>query len=111
MGRYHAEPISNSASASYVNISPSVLKSTSRPGRAEDRRPFVLIGFGAGSHRCLGKDLAILEMKILLGRLLRRHALELVDPDPVPKRGPDPNRPRAPVRIRYRRRGVAASPP
>ena len=79
------------------------------PERAEDRRhPFGLIGFGGGSHRCLGKDFAMVEMKLLLGALLQRHTLELVDRDPVRKPGPDPNRPRAPVRVRYRRRQPAA---
>src|SRR5205823_8019512 len=43
-----------------------------------------LIGFGGGTHRCLGVHFAYLEMKIVISLLLRRYELELVDPDPQP---------------------------
>ncbi|PSF33316.1 cytochrome P450 [Aphanothece hegewaldii CCALA 016] len=35
--------------------------------------PFALIGFGGGVHRCLGSELAQMEMKVFLSTLLRRY--------------------------------------
>ncbi len=44
------------------------------PPREEDtRHPFALIGFGGGTHKCLGRELASLEVKIILSILLRRY--------------------------------------
>jgi sterol 14-demethylase len=75
------------------------------PGREEDKRhPYGLIGFGKGTHRCIGEDLAMLEMKVVLSLLLQRFCLELRHPSPQRKPGPDPNRPKAPVMIGYDRR-------
>lgn len=75
------------------------------PQRAEDRKtPFSLIGFGGGMHSCLGKQFAYNEMKVILSLLLQRYKLELVDPDPKPESGPNPNWPKGPIMVRYRRR-------
>jgi retinoid hydroxylase len=52
------------------------------PGREEDRKhPFALIGFGGGTHLCLGKELAKLEMTILLSILLTQYDWK-ISPDP-----------------------------
>jgi retinoid hydroxylase len=52
------------------------------PGREEDRKhPFALIGFGGGTHLCLGKELAKLEMSLLLSILLAQYDWE-ISPNP-----------------------------
>jgi len=44
------------------------------PPREEDKKhPFALIGFGGGSHSCLGMEFAQMEMKIVLSTLLRHY--------------------------------------
>jgi cytochrome P450 len=41
------------------------------PPREEDKKhPFALIGFGGGAHKCLGYELAKMEIKIILSILL-----------------------------------------
>lgn len=37
--------------------------------------------FGGGSHVCIGRHLAILEMNKVLPQLFRRYEIELVNPD------------------------------
>ena len=44
------------------------------PTRSEDKKhPFALLGFGGGSHKCIGYELAQMKMKIILSTLLRRY--------------------------------------
>ncbi|MFS0519109.1 cytochrome P450 [Nostoc sp. UIC 10607] len=44
------------------------------PPREEDKKhPLALMGFGHGSHRCLGMEFAQMEMKIVLSTLLRHY--------------------------------------
>ena len=44
------------------------------PPRQEDKKhPFALIGFGGGAHKCLGYELAKMELKIILSILLRNY--------------------------------------
>jgi sterol 14-demethylase len=74
------------------------------PGRDEGRHPYGLIGFGKGTHRCIGENLAMLEMKVILSMLLQRFHLQLRHSGPERKPGPDPNRPKAPVMIGYEKR-------
>jgi len=51
------------------------------PPREEDKKhPLALMGFGHGSHRCLGMEFAQMEMKIVLSTLLR-HCDWTVKPD------------------------------
>ncbi len=78
-----------------------------RPDRYLDnpRAAQNLIGFGGGTHRCLGVHFAYLEMKVVLTLLLRRYHLELVDLDPQPVPGTKTKWPRSPCRVRYRLRG------
>ena len=77
------------------------------PERAEDRRPYSLIGFGGSTHRCLGVNFAYLEMKVILALLMRRYSLELVDRDPQPIAGAGTKWPERPCRVRYARRDLA----
>jgi cytochrome P450 len=42
--------------------------------REEDKKhPLALVGFGHGSHSCLGMEFAQMEMKIVLSTLLRHY--------------------------------------
>jgi retinoid hydroxylase len=42
------------------------------PPREEDKKdPYILFGFGAGAHRCIGMEFGKMEMKIFLAKLLR----------------------------------------
>ncbi|AUX27860.1 cytochrome P450 [Sorangium cellulosum] len=45
--------------------------------------PFEYIPFGGGARRCLGAAFALLEMKVVLGTLLRGHRLRLLRPERV----------------------------
>ncbi len=48
------------------------------PERAEDKKhPFALIGFGGGTHKCLGIHLAKMEMKIILSTILKNYDWEI----------------------------------
>ena len=77
------------------------------PGREEDKRPFAYISFGGGRHKCMGNAFAILQIKTIIAVLLNRYDFELAG-DSIETDfqglvlGPKP-----PIRIRYRRRGVA----
>jgi len=60
-----------------------------RPQRFIDRSysPFEYMPFGGGHRRCIGAAFASYEMAIVLGTLLKRFQLELIDSKPVvPKR-------------------------
>jgi sterol 14-demethylase len=75
------------------------------PWRAEERRkPFSLVNFGGGAHRCLGVHFAYNEMKVILSLLLQRFDMELAEPDPRPTFDQGIARPKAPTMIKYRRR-------
>ena len=56
-------------------------RSAARPARA-------YLPFGAGPHQCIGSGLALLEMRIILPRVVRRfHLRPLPDPPVVPRPG------------------------
>jgi sterol 14-demethylase len=75
------------------------------PPREEDRRtPYSLIGFGGGKHRCIGMAFAHQQIKVIWGLLLQRFNFELVDTDVAPDYATFVVGPRAPCRVRYRRR-------
>ncbi|GJD22351.1 hypothetical protein RIVM261_073070 [Rivularia sp. IAM M-261] len=43
-------------------------------GREEDKKvPFSLLGFGGGAHVCIGREFALLEIKVFLATLLRHY--------------------------------------
>jgi len=82
-------------------------------GREEDRQAFAWIPFGAGRHRCVGAAFALMQLKAIFSELLRQYAFDLAQP-------PDTYRNdhskmvvqlAQPCRLRYRRRGEAASAP
>jgi sterol 14-demethylase len=80
------------------------------PGREEDRRLFAWIPFGAGRHRCVGAAFAMIQLKAVLGALLRDYAFELAQP-PQSYRNDHAKmvvQLRQPCRVRYRRRAGAA---
>lgn len=52
------------------------------PREEHRKHPFALIGFGGGSHKCLGYDFAQMEMKITLFILLRYFDWKII-PDPA----------------------------
>jgi sterol 14-demethylase len=80
------------------------------PEREEDRRtPYALIGFGGGKHRCLGLAFAHQQVKVIWARILSRFEVEPVGTEPVPDYTTFVVGPRAPCRIRYRRRQPAAA--
>ena len=74
------------------------------PDRAEDKRPYSLIGFGGGIHRCSGVNFAKLEMKIIVAKLIQNYEIELLDKYPKAKPGQETKWPESPCRIRYKRR-------
>jgi sterol 14-demethylase len=71
------------------------------PSRDEDRQPFAMIGFSGGFYRCPGSGFGMAEMRIVLGTLLGRYALELVDPEPPAAFDLGVTRPASPCRVRY----------
>ncbi|RJQ79896.1 cytochrome P450 [Pseudonocardiaceae bacterium YIM PH 21723] len=74
------------------------------PGRFADRAELGrLIGFGGGTHRCLGTRFALVEMAVILTRLLHRYELTLETPDPRPVSGFSTKWPE-PTRVSYRLR-------
>ncbi|MER5346730.1 cytochrome P450 [Streptomyces mirabilis] len=64
----------------------------------------ALIGFGGGTHRCIGLHFAGLEMKVVLARLLTHFDMELIDGTPQPVQGFRAKWPASPCRVRYRRK-------
>jgi len=42
--------------------------------------PYSFIPFGGGQRICIGRHLALMEVKVILSRILRKYRLELVDP-------------------------------
>lgn len=74
------------------------------PERQEDKNKFHFISFGGGRHKCLGNAFALLQIKAIFARLLRRYEFELVgDPIEADFAGVVIG-PRSPVRVRYRLR-------
>ena len=39
--------------------------------------------FGAGPHKCIGMDFALMEMTMVIAFFVRKYHLEAVSPDPV----------------------------
>jgi retinoid hydroxylase len=52
------------------------------PREEHKKHPFALIGFGGGAHHCLGKELAKMEVSLLISHLVRDYNWKL---DPTPK--------------------------
>lgn len=82
------------------------------PPRDEHKRHVhALIGFGGGKHRCMGMHFAYMQVKAIWTVLLSRFEFELSSPFPSPDYGSWVTGPRAPCRIRYRRRAQDVETP
>jgi sterol 14-demethylase len=79
------------------------------PDRNEDQ-PYHIVGFGGAGHRCWAQAFVNNELKVILGMLLRRYELALVDPS-APAKVNDIGvlRPAAPCLVRYRRRSEVSA--
>jgi len=80
------------------------------PEREEDRtHNMSYIAFGGGRHRCMGVVFAQLQLRAIWSHLIRNFDFELLEP----RYEPDYQRmlvgPRAPARVRYRRRKLKTS--
>ena len=74
------------------------------PERDEDQ-PYHIVGFGGGGHRCWAMAFVRNELKVILGMLLRRYDVSLVDPSaPAKNNNIGVLRPAPPCMVRYRRR-------
>ncbi len=78
------------------------------PGREEDRQLFAWIPFGAGRHRCVGAAFAMMQLKAILGALLRGYHFELAQPPETYRNDHSKMvvQLAKPCRARYRRRRV-----
>lgn len=54
------------------------------------REPRAFAAFSVGARACLGQGFAMLEIKTVLATLLRRHAVEPLQPGPLPRMGAPP---------------------
>jgi sterol 14-demethylase len=74
------------------------------PERREDRAPGSLVGFGGARHRCTGVNFAYSEMKTVWARMIHEYDLQFLDGPPQYDARAGTGRPKAPCRVRYRRR-------
>ncbi len=75
------------------------------PPASEDKKHhYTLIGFGGGKHRCMGKNFAIMQLKVILAVLFERFDFRLNAAFPSPNYGSWVTGPREPCRLHYRRR-------
>jgi len=77
------------------------------PPRAEDKAtPFSFIGFGGGSHGCMGEQFAYMQIKTVWSVLLRKFDLELISPLPEPNYEAMVVGPKGPCLVKYKRRNL-----
>ena len=74
------------------------------PASEHKQHHYALIGFGGGKHRCMGEHFAYLQLKAIWTVLLDRFDFHLDTGFPAPNYGSWVTGPRAPCRVRYRRR-------
>ena len=65
---------------------------------------FAYMPFGAGPHLCIGRNLALLEMRWIMRELYARFRFDFDDPDGIRPILGIVMRPSAPVMVRLRRR-------
>jgi cytochrome P450 len=53
------------------------------PAATAEQHPYAWVPFGVGSRRCVGLDLAMVEMRMILALLLTRLSLDVVEDHPV----------------------------
>ena len=56
------------------------------PGREEQKTPYAYLGFGGGSHQCMGQQFGLLQVKTIVSILLRNFSIE-----PLDKEFPEPD--------------------
>ncbi len=76
------------------------------PREEHKQATYALIGFGGGRHRCLGMHFAYMQIEVLWSVLFSRFEWDLISPPPAPDYGSWVTGPRAPCRVRYRRRST-----
>ena len=74
------------------------------PGSGFPRNPYHYFPFGIGPTSCIGKHLAMMELKIAVAMLARRYRLELLTTRPVRPQPAITLTPRDPVMVRAHRR-------
>jgi sterol 14alpha-demethylase len=79
------------------------------PDREEHKQHrFSLIGFGGGTHKCMGMNFANNEMMIITALLFQQYEVELLTKAPAIRRGMGANRPTE-TWIHYRTRDRAGA--
>ncbi len=76
--------------------------------RKASRHDLAYIPFGAGQHKCIGNNLALMEGLLLLAMIAQRYKLDLVPARPVEREVAVTMRPREGLYLRLRPRSVVA---
>jgi cytochrome P450 len=74
------------------------------PERAADRHRYAYFPFGAGPRHCIGKQLSLVEAKVITSTVARRYSLELESSPEIRLRPSLTMHPRNPVRVTPRER-------
>jgi sterol 14-demethylase len=83
-----------------------------KPGREEDKQVFAWLPFGAGRHRCVGAQFAMMQLKAIFSVLLRRYSFEMAQP-PGSYRNDHSKmvvQLQQPCRVRYQKRARETAP-
>jgi cytochrome P450 len=75
------------------------------PERRADRPRFAYFPFGGGPRHCIGKQLSMLEAKLILGTVATRYSLSYAREEPFDLRGSLTMHPREPMEMTLRARG------
>ena len=74
------------------------------PERSEGRHRFAYLPFGGGPRLCIGQNMAIVTILLIVATIVRRYDFAPVGDEPVGKRPMMLLRPDGPVRMRFRSR-------
>jgi cytochrome P450 len=72
------------------------------PGPSKERHPFAYLPFGGGPRICIGSNLAVMQMLMIVVAFVRRYDFELTPDRPVPIRPMMLLRPSGPVTMTFR---------